>query len=184
MQSGNHSEKLRRGETSWIVYSSLLPVGPAPAGSQMAPLSCILRQLDSHRTGQGVEVWREGHGDLKMSSFRAAESLAQVWVKGQVSVEAPLPGSPQAGKAALWVCSDTATASLLVIAPSCPSGGCAMNVLLLLMFVKPCGHWPVLASCPPHLSFCPVCSSPYPCVHLPTSRLDFVPTGGFTIPRF
>lgn len=123
-------------------------------------------------------------GDLKMSSFRAAESLAQVWVKGQVSVEAPLPGSPQAGKAALWVCSDTATASLLVIAPSCPSGGCAMNVLLLLMFVKPCGHWPVLASCPPHLSFCPVCSSPYPCVHLPTSRLDFVPTGGFTIPRF
>lgn len=53
---------------------------------------------------------------------------------------------------ALWVCFETAIASILVITPSCPFGGWAMNVLLLLMLVEPDGHWAVMADCPPHLS--------------------------------
>lgn len=81
-----------------------------------------------------------------MASIQAAESSAKVCIKGQVHVEVLPPGSPQAAKGARWVCFDTA----VVITPSCPFGGCAMNVLLLLMLVKPYGPWLVVA-CYPHL---------------------------------
>ena len=39
-----------------------------------------------------------------------------------------------------------------------------MNVLLLLMLAEPYGHWPVMAYCPPHLSFCP--ARPRQCTHV------------------
>lgn len=85
---------------------------------------------------------------------------------------------------ALWVCFETAITSILVITPSCPFGGRAMNVLLLLILVEPDGHWAVMADCPPHLSFCLVCPRQYPCVHLPIPCLVSVLTTDSGAPWF
>lgn len=119
-----------------------------------------------------------------MSSIQPPENLAWVQVKGQVNVEVLLPGSPQAGKEAFWVCFDTAIASILVISSSCSFGGCAVDVFLLLMVVKLHGRWLIMAYCPPRLSFCPVCPSQYSCVHLPASWLVSVLTTDSAVPRF
>ena len=138
----------------------------------------FFRQLNLHRNLE------RRHDGLKMSSFQSAESLAlglgqrsgQCW-SSPSRVTPSCEGGPSG---LLWYshCHSPCHHPILHL------GGCALNVLLLLMLLKPCGHWPVLASCPPHLSFCLVCPNPSPCVNLPTSGLVSEPTAGLAAPWF
>ena len=162
-----------------IVYSSLLPVGPAASSG----LTDGPSEFYSSDNWTFTEIWRDGMRSENVFSsvrwkfgFRFGTKVRSV-LKLPSRVTPSCEGGPSG---LLWYshCHSPCHHPILHL------GGCALNVLLLLMLLKPCGHWPVLASCPPHLSFCSVCPNPSPLVNLSTSGLVSEPTAGLAAPRF
>lgn len=142
-----------------------------------------LRQSNPHRTGQGVEVWKEGPwwSENAFFSFCWKFGLGLGRRSGQCwsSPSWVTPSWADSPSALLWYNQRLSPCHH----PILPLWRLCCDVLLLLMLVKLYGHWPIMARCPPHLSFCPISACKSPCVHLPSSRLVSVPTVAAAAPQ-